>query len=141
MRRKQLIALLSAVVFLTPQLALADMSSLGKREYESNCASCHGQSGKGDGPLSGYLEKKPTDLTQTMKNNNGVFPFSLMTKIIDGRQAIALHGTRDMPAWGHEYNDKAVQHYQDYFKSYDSESFVKARILALTEYIYSLQDK
>lgn len=98
MRRKQLIALLSAVVFLAPQLALADMSSLGKREYESNCASCHGQSGKGDGPLSGYLEKKPTDLTQTMKNNNGVFPFSLMTKIIDGRQAIALHGTRDMPA-------------------------------------------
>ncbi|OQW32831.1 MAG: hypothetical protein A4E19_05615 [Nitrospira sp. SG-bin1] len=24
----------------------------GKAEYESNCASCHGLGGKGDGPLS-----------------------------------------------------------------------------------------
>lgn len=34
------------------QISDADM---GRLEYESNCATCHGASGKGDGWLKGYL--------------------------------------------------------------------------------------
>ncbi len=139
MRIKNIVWVAAFSMLVTPQLAQAGMSSLGKQEYDSNCASCHGRSGKGDGPLAGYLEKKPTDLSQIMKNNNGVFPFTLLVKVIDGREVIALHGTRDMPAWGHEYNDKASQYYQDFFGKYDSEAFIKARVLALAEYIHSLQ--
>ena len=139
MRLKNLVWIAAFSMLVTPQLAQAGMSSLGKQEYESNCASCHGGAGKGDGPLAGYLQKKPTDLSQITKNNNGVFPFTLLVKIIDGREVIALHGTRDMPAWGHQYNDKASQYYRDFFGKYDSEAFIKARVLALTEYIHSLQ--
>ena len=139
MRLKNLVWIAAFSMLVTPQLAQAGMSSLGKQEYESNCASCHGGAGKGDGPLAGYLQKKPTDLSQIMKNNNGVFPFTLLVKRIDGRDVIALNGTRDMPAWGHQYNDKASQYYQDFFGKYDSEAFIKARVLALTEYIHSLQ--
>lgn len=131
----------TVALFAFPQLATADMSSLGKREYESSCASCHGLAGKGDGPLSGYLEKKAADLTQIMKNNNGVYPFTLLAEIVDGRRMVALHGTSDMPVWGNVYNKKAVEYYSDFPAPYDAESFVKARVLALVEYIYSLQTK
>lgn len=136
-----ILAIAAAALVTMPQLAGADMSSLGKREYDSSCASCHGPAGKGDGPMSGYLGKRTADLTQIMKNNNGVFPFTLMTEIIDGRRMLALHGSSDMPVWGNVYNQKAVEHYRDFPGSYDAETFIRARVLALAEYIYALQAK
>jgi|GEM_PF-6327726 len=35
----------------------------GKNEYAASCASCHGVSAKGDGPVSKHLTKAPSDLT------------------------------------------------------------------------------
>lgn len=35
----------------------------GKKIYESSCWSCHGKTGKGDGPASANLKKKPADHT------------------------------------------------------------------------------
>lgn len=35
----------------------------GKKIYESNCWSCHGKSGKGDGPAAVNLKVKPADHT------------------------------------------------------------------------------
>ncbi len=131
----------AAALVAFPQLAAADMSPLGKKEYESSCASCHGPTGKGDGPLSGYLEKKAADLTQIMKNNNGVYPFTLLAEIVDGRRTVSLHGSRDMPVWGNVYNQKAVEYYSDFPAPYNADSFIRTRVLALVEYIYSLQAK
>lgn len=136
-----LIAAAVATLGITHSVAVADATTLGKREYDSSCASCHGPLGKGDGPLSGYLTSKASDLTMIMKNNNGVYPFTLMTEIVDGRRAVALHGSRDMPVWGNEYNARAVEHFRDFPGAYDAESFIKARVLALVEYVYSLQAK
>ena len=39
--------------------------SAAKGNYEENCLQCHGESGKGDGPMAGMLEKKPAILTDT----------------------------------------------------------------------------
>ncbi len=36
----------------------------GKTTFEANCASCHGNAGKGDGPAGTSLNPKPADLTQ-----------------------------------------------------------------------------
>jgi len=36
--------------------------ALGKKGYEAECRSCHGKSGKGDGPKAQELEKKIADL-------------------------------------------------------------------------------
>ncbi|HSF48517.1 MAG TPA: hypothetical protein VLA73_09165 [Burkholderiales bacterium] len=44
-----------------------------------------------------------------------------------------------MPIWGIEYKAKAAEHYMDV--PYDEQAFVRARILALIEYIYRLQAK
>ena len=34
-----------------------------KTVYEENCLMCHGENGKGDGPMASMLKEKPTDLS------------------------------------------------------------------------------
>jgi mono/diheme cytochrome c family protein len=111
----------------------------GKREYDSNCAVCHGLKGKGDGPRSDWSEAGVTDLTVLAKRNNGVFPFVRVYEFIDGTQMVKAHGTREMPIWGADYRVKGAEYYVDV--PFDPESYVRARILALTEYVYRLQAK
>ncbi|MDO9218314.1 MAG: c-type cytochrome [Lacisediminimonas sp.] len=110
----------------------------GKREFESNCASCHGKTGKGDGPLKEMLNKSPPDLTQLSKKNSGVFPMDRLYQVIDGAN-VPSHGSRDMPIWGRDYRVQAGEYYMDV--PYDPEAYVRTRILALLEYINRLQVK
>ena len=58
---------------------------LGRADYKENCASCHGASGKGDGPVHSFLVKPPSDLTQIAQRHGGKFPQELMWEVIDGR--------------------------------------------------------
>ena len=114
---------------------------VGKKEYENNCVACHGITGKGDGPYAGIINTKVPDMTMLQKNNNGVFPFDRVYQTIDGRMEVKAHGTRDMPIWGNEYNDKAAEYYSDYLQDYSAKGFVRGRILALVNHIYSLQSE
>lgn len=136
---RPLAALLGAALAIGTGAAVAQQKSdLGQREYLSNCAVCHGVSGKGDGPYAG-LDIRVPDITTLAKRNGGVFPFAAVYQTIDGTNVPKAHGTRDMPIWGQDYKVKAAEYYVDV--PYDPEAFVRARILALTEYIYRLQAK
>ena len=53
-------------------LAQQPKFDFGKREYVSNCAVCHGLTGKGDGVYKELLNKSPSDLTSIAKANQGV---------------------------------------------------------------------
>jgi mono/diheme cytochrome c family protein len=129
-------------VFLTVGIGNVSASDdVGKKEYENNCAVCHGMSGKGDGPYAGIIDTKVPDMTMLQKNNNGVFPFDRVYQTIDGRLEMKAHGSRDMPIWGNEYNDKAADYYSDYLRDYNAKGFVRGRILSLVNHIYSLQSK
>lgn len=112
---------------------------LGKVEYESKCATCHGLKGKGDGPTAAYLTRKAADLTTMAKRNNGILPVASMYEIIDGSKAVPAHGSRDMPVWGTAYRIQAGEYFLDV--PYDSEAYVRARILTVIEYIDRLQVK
>ena len=138
---KNLVALLGAVLIVCTGTAYAQDKKFdfGKREYDSNCASCHGLKGKGDGPYKPFLTKSPSDLTLLSKKNAGIYPFHSVYAIIDGRQDVAGHGPRDMPVWGAQYSARAAEYYMDV--PYTSEAFVRTRVLALTEYISRLQSK
>ena len=110
----------------------------GKKEYESNCAVCHGMTGKGDGPIVELLTKSPPDLRQLAQKNGGVLPLSRLYEVIDGG-GVAAHGSRDMPIWGHDYKLQAAEYYFEV--PYDPEAYTRAKILALLEYISRLQVK
>jgi mono/diheme cytochrome c family protein len=110
---------------------------MGKREYDGNCAACHGTDGKGSGPFVEFLKKSPTDLTTMARRNGGVFPIARAYEVIEG--AGVGHGTRDMPIWGQDYSIKAAEYYMDV--PYNPEVYVRSRILALAEYLHRLQAK
>lgn len=112
---------------------------LGKKEFESRCAICHGANGEGQGTWKGMLKVAPADLTVLAKNNKGVFPFDKVHSIIDGRADVKAHGSREMPIWGDVYNIEAAKYYSDYFGTHDPEYFIKARIYALISYLGDLQ--
>ena len=90
-------------------VAKAQGAEIGRYEYLNSCASCHGTTGKGDGPVVKSLIKPPTDLTETSETNSGVFPFARIYDVIDGRFELATHGTRDMPVWGEIYKRSWAQ--------------------------------
>lgn len=118
---------------------------IGKYEYSRSCASCHGTTGKGDGAVAGSLRRNPTDLTKLSDANFGVFPFARVYDVIDGRFEVETHGKREMPVWGDAFEHAAGAAQIRVFP-YDvstemSESMVRARILALIDYIFTLQAK
>jgi mono/diheme cytochrome c family protein len=122
-----------------PAAALAQAKvDFGKVEYETNCAVCHGVSGKGGGPYTELLKRSPSDLTTLQKRNGGIFPMARVYETIEGG-AVAEHGTREMPIWGREYSIKAAQYYMDV--PYNQEAYVRARILTLVEYLSRIQAK
>ena len=116
-------------------------ADIGKIEYESTCAACHGLTGKGDdSALQSELVKPIPDLTVLSKKNAGVFPFESVYQIIDGRKEIKIHGSREMPIWGAAYKSQTSVYF-DQISPYGSESLIRSRILALTEYLHRLQVK
>jgi len=133
---------LCAALACAPSLAQAQQSvDVGKQEYVVSCAVCHGENGKGGGPLVDWLKKAPTDLTKLQKNNMGIFPFDKVYRVVDGREDVAAHGPRDMPVWGSTYNREAEWRMGVFVTKDDLDSFVRGRIIALIGYINSLQEK
>jgi mono/diheme cytochrome c family protein len=111
-----------------------EVTTAGKKVYDANCAVCHGREAKGDGGAMNLLTVKPADLTQIAKKNNGEFPFWKVYLIIDGREDIKGHGTRDMPIWGEEFRTQAGS-------SPTAESMARGRVLELVYFLQSIQAK
>ncbi len=119
--------------------AAAEQIDIGKREYDASCANCHGLDGKGGGSFAQMLQVSMPDLTTLSKRNGGVFPVVRVYNVIDGREELKAHGTREMPIWGRHLTFRAAPEYDDY--PYDAEAFARARILAVIDYLYRLQTK
>jgi mono/diheme cytochrome c family protein len=140
-------AALGAALVAAPVLGYAQAVNLdqyvdtGKHEYQSSCAICHGDQGKGDGTFNVLLKKKAADLTVLSKNNGGVFPVNRTYEIISGATDVVGHGPRNMPIWGDHFKAQAASELAPSSKQTDVRAFVRARILALVEYISTLQEK
>jgi mono/diheme cytochrome c family protein len=103
----------------------------GARAFRASCASCHGVSARGDGPLAGQLRRTPPDLTGFSARNGGVFPSERLTRIIDGRD-VASHGDRSMPVWGDAFRVSPG--------GLTAEQ-VGARIAAIVRYLRGIQER
>ena len=132
----------AAITSISPAVAqqgiTAQKSSvdLGKLDYEARCATCHGSTGKGDGPMAPGLKKTPADLTNLSKSNGGVLPVSAIYDTILGDKLIPEH--RIMPMWGTEFRTELRESLEEPF---DHAGIVRARVLAIIDYINRLQIK
>ncbi len=100
--------------------------------YARHCASCHGTEGKVDGPVAESLRFPPSDLTRIAARRNGAFPRAELARFIDGRFAVAAHGTRDMPVWGFQFG-KGIQ------SDSTAEEIVRGNISVLLDFLESIQ--
>jgi mono/diheme cytochrome c family protein len=117
----------------TPSVSFAqedEISGAGRFQYQTHCATCHGVTGNGNGPMVDTLLSKPADLTQLSKKNGGKFPFWRVYQVIDGREAINAHGERSMPIWGSWF-----------LKTEGNELLAIGRVLELGYYLKSIQEQ
>ncbi len=77
-----------------------DVAESGKQLFTEHCASCHGISGKGDGPAASSLKRTPADLTTLTARNNGKFPTLRVMQAIKAGPRVPAHGSEIMPVWG-----------------------------------------
>ena len=130
------VAVLAASVMLAPGLATTaaaqeyKQNTSGSEVFRTYCASCHGTTARGDGPLASAMNRKPANLTEIAKRNGGLYPTELVFKVIDGRQPVRGHGGPDMPVWGDVFTRSR--------DAGDAER-VKAVIESLVDYLGTIQ--
>ena len=110
MRYQKILAVL--IASLIPALALGQAAQpkstpnkrasaeRGKELFSEYCASCHGVSGKGDGPAASALKIPPADLTALAARNKGQFPSLRVMQAIKAGPSVPAHGSEIMPVWG-----------------------------------------
>ncbi len=124
------VCLVSARPLPPPQPAQAQLD--GAALFRTHCASCHGTSGRGDGPVAEFLKIPPADLTRIAVQTRGAFPAAQMIRIIDGRQTVRAHGDSKMPVWGDAFSQSLT---------HEDESTVRQKIEALVKYLQSIQER
>jgi mono/diheme cytochrome c family protein len=107
------------------------LDDTGNRLFRTYCASCHGTSGRGDGPMALQLRRMPPDLTQFTRRNGGVFPSEQLYRIVDGRDVMS-HGDREMPVWGDAFR---------MVSGGPGTGVIKARIDAIVRYLAGIQER
>jgi mono/diheme cytochrome c family protein len=95
--------------------------------YGAFCASCHGETGKGDGPVAD-LGPRPSDLTRLKATHGGVFPRAQVRGTLDGTRPVEGHRTA-MPNWRDVL--RKTEHADD--------RTIDARMNALIAHLESLQ--
>jgi len=136
MLRARGVAVLFAVAFAAPAASQdkpvtdAAAAKRGAATFQTFCASCHGASARGDGPMADSLRFAPADLTAIARRNGGHFPAEKVGKIIDGRQQVTGHGGTDMPIWGDAFKNTR--------KGFDDRR-VRATIADVVEYLATIQ--
>ena len=100
------VGLIAAALAIAPLAAhAAGDAAKGKVLFEANCATCHGTSGKGDGPVGAALQPPPRDFTiadfklDANKDGKPGSDEDLLLVITNG--AAAYGGSAMMAPWGH----------------------------------------
>jgi mono/diheme cytochrome c family protein len=123
-------ALFALTLVATACTAAAAERPDGARLFHNHCAACHGADGEGGGPVAAVMQTTVPNLRTLAKRNGGTFPTEAVTAYIDGRQAKAAHGDRQMPVWG------------DVFRGPEqgtAERTVRERIAALVAFLKGFQ--
>ncbi len=90
--------------------ATEEQLTLGKKIFNKSCVACHGESGKGDGPVAATLKQKPADFTA---------PEHSKYYSDQGRIHIIKKGIKDTPmsGWESVLNEKEIQSVYAYIRT------------------------
>lgn len=102
-------------------------------DYATYCASCHGASGRGDGPAAAGLDPAPANLTVLAAQNGGVFP---KTRVMGQLVGYTMGRSEShMPVF-EALRDGPVVMYDD---GSGQPVETPARLVAIADYIQTLQ--
>ena len=105
----------------------------GRTAFQADCAGCHGADARGNGPAASGLAIAPPDLTQIAARNGGTFPRDRVMSTIDGLNR-GVHFSAAMPEFGAGDMGETIMTEEDGLGMP-----VPARLLALTDYLESIQ--
>lgn len=81
----------------------------GEEVYATNCATCHGVSGKGDGPAAGAFNPPPTDFTD---------PEAVKNRSVEDLVGAISEGRDGMPAYGASLSAEEIEAVAEYIRSF-----------------------
>ena len=90
------LAWVGAVVLLSGCVQQADV---GRANFQAYCAGCHGETGRGNGPIANDRGVAVPDLTRIAARNGGIFPKARVMSVVDGYTRADQHGST-MPEFG-----------------------------------------
>jgi len=103
------------VTLISGATAKADDLADAKQNYQTFCAKCHGDSGKGDGASAATLATKPRDFAdcaRMAKESDEV----LFKVIKEGGKANGFSG--DMQAWSQGFDDSEIHSLVAYVRTF-----------------------
>jgi mono/diheme cytochrome c family protein len=103
----------------------------GRQMFKEYCAACHGEDGKGRGPIALFFRSLTPDLTTLAKRHGGTFPETYVSTVLLFGPGSRAHGSIEMPVWGPIFRE--LDHY--------NEAAVRQRIKNLCEYLKSIQEE
>ena len=130
---------ITAAMILTSATVSTGQDAIGKAEFLSNCAVCHGHDGAGNGPILDYLKEAPADLTKIADRAGGRFPFQDVYDTIADVDSNRAHGTSEMPVWGNRFNMAVIAVEGEFGSASGSVPSARTRILELVFYLASIQ--
>lgn len=112
-------ALATSALLASAALGAGDAAA-GKQTYETLCISCHGATGKGDGPAGAALNPAPRDFSvgdfKYDADKNGTPGEDADLKLIVKNGAAAFGGSPLMAPWGH-LSDAEIENVVAYVRS------------------------
>ena len=105
----------------------------GRTYYLQYCSSCHGENGDGRGPMASSLKQQPVDLRMLGDKYGTPLSIERVATFIDGREAVAAHGPREMPVWG--------ERFYDIWNATGSRGGMQGRITKIVLYLRTIQLK
>jgi len=85
----------------------------GQMVYTTNCASCHGETGQGDGPAGAALDPKPSNLVETARSASDDYTY---WRIAEGGAMEPFNSS--MPAWKGILGEEEIWQVVSYIKSF-----------------------
>jgi len=109
------------------------LRDMGRSAYYRYCAACHGLEAKGHGIVANALSPRPPDLTTMARRRGGRLDRQELVDIVDGRNTVSAHGSRDMPVWGERFG-RGID------DPSEREDVAKGRIKVIVHYLLSIQE-